>query len=197
MVVTKRAPRQHLGRRERPPRDAPRPRPADRDAAAPGLPPRLGGLRARAVAARPLPDLRGVARPGGDPRPRRRAASPVRALWRRLGDRVAPLPLLWQARPRAARVPRIRGPPRAREDRRLRQLPRVLKTITTFDPIRPEEVVLQDLATAALDVAAVERGYRPPDPRGPLVVRIVAPPSGLRGLVAGGVSGREQADEGE
>ena len=57
--------------------------------------------------------------------------------------------------------------------------------------------MLQDLATAALDVAAVERGYRPPDPRGPLVVRIVAPPSGLRGLVAGGVSGREQADEGE
>ena len=49
-----------------------------------------------------------------------------------------------------------------------------LKTITTFGPIPAEQVVLQDLATVALDVAAVERGYRPPTPRRPLAVRIVA-----------------------
>jgi FdhE protein len=61
-----------------------------------------------------------------------------------------------------------------------------LKTITTFGPIRPQDVVLEDLATVVLDVVAVERGYRPPDPRGPLAVRIVARPSGLRGLLARG-----------
>jgi FdhE protein len=59
-----------------------------------------------------------------------------------------------------------------------------LKTITTFAPIRPEQVVLQDLATVVLDVAAVERGYRPPSLRGPLAVRIVARRSGLRALLS-------------
>jgi FdhE protein len=57
-----------------------------------------------------------------------------------------------------------------------------LKTITTFAPIRPEQVVLHDLATVVLDVAAVERGYRPPSLRGPLAVRIVVRRSGLRAL---------------
>jgi FdhE protein len=47
-----------------------------------------------------------------------------------------------------------------------------LKTTTTFAPIAPEQVVLQDLATVVLDVAAVERGYRPPKVRGPVAVRI-------------------------
>lgn len=60
-----------------------------------------------------------------------------------------------------------------------------LKTITTFAPVRPEQVVLQDLATVVLDVAAVERGYRPPSLRRPLAVSIVARPSGLRGLLSG------------
>jgi len=59
-----------------------------------------------------------------------------------------------------------------------------LKTSTTFAPIRPEQVVLQDLATVGLDVAAIERGYRPPDPRDPLAVRIVARRSGLRALLS-------------
>jgi FdhE protein len=59
-----------------------------------------------------------------------------------------------------------------------------LKTITTFAPIRPEQVVLHDLATVVLDVAAVERGYRPPSLRGPLAVRIVARRSGLRALLS-------------
>jgi len=59
-----------------------------------------------------------------------------------------------------------------------------LKTLTTFDPIRPEQVVLHDLATVVLDVAAVERGYRPPRHRSPLAVRIVARRSGLRALLS-------------
>jgi FdhE protein len=59
-----------------------------------------------------------------------------------------------------------------------------LKTITTFDPIRPEQVVLQDLATVVLDVAAVERGYRPPSLRRPIAVTIIARRSGLRALLS-------------
>jgi FdhE protein len=59
-----------------------------------------------------------------------------------------------------------------------------LKTITTFAPIRPEQVVLQDLATLVLDVAAVARGYRPPSPRRPPAVSIVARRSGLRALLS-------------
>jgi len=47
-----------------------------------------------------------------------------------------------------------------------------LKTITTLVPIPPGQVVLQDLATAVLDVAALERGYRPPRSRGAVAVRI-------------------------
>jgi len=59
-----------------------------------------------------------------------------------------------------------------------------LKTITTFGPIPAEQVVLQDLATVGLDVAAVERGYRPPSPRDPLAVSIVARRSRLRALLS-------------
>ena len=59
-----------------------------------------------------------------------------------------------------------------------------LKTITPFTPIPAEQVVLQDLATVGLDVAAVERGYRPPSPRDPLAVSIVARRSGLRARLA-------------
>ena len=59
-----------------------------------------------------------------------------------------------------------------------------VKTVMTLAPVPPEQVVLQDLATAALDVAAVERGYRPPSLRGPLAVRIVAQRSGLRALLS-------------
>src|SRR3989442_383371 len=36
------------------------------------------------------------------------------------------------------------------------------KTITTLAPIPPAHVVLQDLATLVLDVAALEKGYRRP-----------------------------------
>lgn len=49
-----------------------------------------------------------------------------------------------------------------------------IKTTMTFAPIPPERVLLQDLATVVLDVAAVERGYRPPNSRGPVPVQIVA-----------------------
>ena len=59
-----------------------------------------------------------------------------------------------------------------------------LKTIRTFGPIPAEQVVLQDLATVGLDVAAVERGYRPPSPRDPLAVSIVARRSRLRALLS-------------
>jgi hypothetical protein len=45
-------------------------------------------------------------------------------------------------------------------------------------------VVLHDLATVVLDVAAVERGYRPPSPRSPLAVSIVARRSGLLALLS-------------
>ena len=41
-----------------------------------------------------------------------------------------------------------------------------VKTMTTLSPIRPEHVVLQDLATVVLDVAALERGYRRPAAKG-------------------------------
>ena len=54
----------------------------------------------------------------------------------------------------------------------------------TFVPIAPEQVVMQDLATVVLDVAAVERGYRPPKSRGPVAVQIVAGRSGFRALLA-------------
>jgi FdhE protein len=59
-----------------------------------------------------------------------------------------------------------------------------LKTITTFAPIRPEQVVLQDLATVVLDVAAVARGYLPPSPRRPPAVSIIARRSSLRALLS-------------
>ena len=51
-----------------------------------------------------------------------------------------------------------------------------LKTITTLAPIPSEHVVLQDLATLVLDVAALEKGYRRPNSRGPLAVNVVARP---------------------
>lgn len=58
------------------------------------------------------------------------------------------------------------------------------KTVTTLDPIPPEHVVLQDLATLVLDVAALERGYRRAATRGcPVAVHAVARPSRLRALL--------------
>jgi FdhE protein len=59
-----------------------------------------------------------------------------------------------------------------------------LKTVTTFAAIQPEQLILQDLATVVLDVAALERGYRRPSPRGALAVRIVARHSGLRAMLS-------------
>ncbi len=53
-----------------------------------------------------------------------------------------------------------------------------LKTLTTLTPIPPEHVVLKDLATLVLDVAAVEHGYCRPAAKGrEMAVRIVAPRS--------------------
>ena len=56
------------------------------------------------------------------------------------------------------------------------------KTITTLAPIPPAHVVLQDLATLVLDVAALEKGYRRPSAR-PLAINVVAQPRRLRALL--------------
>ena len=59
-----------------------------------------------------------------------------------------------------------------------------VKTMTTHSAIRPEHVVLQDLATLVLDIAALERGYRRPAAKGHQVaVSVVAEPSRLRDLL--------------
>jgi FdhE protein len=60
---------------------------------------------------------------------------------------------------------------------------RYLKTITTFAPMRPEHVMLHDLATLVLDVAVLEHGYKPPGGRAPLTVTILPEPSRLRALL--------------
>ena len=59
-----------------------------------------------------------------------------------------------------------------------------IKTTMTFAPIPPEQIVLQDLDTVVLDVAAVERGYRLPQSRGPVATHIVAGRSGLRAFLS-------------
>jgi FdhE protein len=56
-----------------------------------------------------------------------------------------------------------------------------VKTVTALVPIRPEDVFLHDLATLVLDVIALERGYRRPDPKG-REVEVIARPSRLRTL---------------
>ncbi len=59
-----------------------------------------------------------------------------------------------------------------------------VKTITTLAPMRPEHVVVEDLATLVLDVAALERGYRRPAARGhEVAVSVVAEPSRLLDLL--------------
>jgi FdhE protein len=59
-----------------------------------------------------------------------------------------------------------------------------VKTVTTFTPVEPDHVVLQDLATLVLDVAALERDYRRPAAKGrEVVVAVVAEPSRLRDLL--------------
>lgn len=59
-----------------------------------------------------------------------------------------------------------------------------VKTMTTINPIRPELVVLQDLATVVLDVAALERGYRRPAVKGhDVAVGVIAASSRLRNLL--------------
>lgn len=60
-----------------------------------------------------------------------------------------------------------------------------VKTITTLTAIRPDDVLLQDLATLALDMAALERDYRRPAAKGCAVtVGVVAEPWRLRGLLS-------------
>ena len=59
-----------------------------------------------------------------------------------------------------------------------------VKTMTTLSAIRPEHVVLQDLATVVLDMAALERGYRRPAAQGhEVAVSVVAESSRLRDLL--------------
>lgn len=59
-----------------------------------------------------------------------------------------------------------------------------VKTITTLTPIRPEHVVLQDLATLVLDVTALDRNYSRPAATGhELAVSVVARRSRLRDLL--------------
>ena len=56
-----------------------------------------------------------------------------------------------------------------------------VKTMTTLREIRPEHVVLQDLATVVLDIAALERGYRRPAAKGhEVAVSVVVEPSRWR-----------------
>ena len=59
-----------------------------------------------------------------------------------------------------------------------------VKTMTTLSAIRPEHVVLQDLATLVLDIAALERGYRRPAAKGhEAAVSVVAESSRLHDLL--------------
>ena len=59
-----------------------------------------------------------------------------------------------------------------------------VKTMTTLSAIRPEHVVLRDLATVVLDIAALERGYRRPAAKGhEVAVSVVAESSRLRDLL--------------
>jgi len=59
-----------------------------------------------------------------------------------------------------------------------------VKTMTTLRAIRPEHVVLQDLATVVLDIAALERGYRRPAAKGhEVAVSVVAESSRLHDLL--------------
>jgi len=59
-----------------------------------------------------------------------------------------------------------------------------VKTITTLTPIPPRDVVVFDLATLVLDLAALERGYcRPATRRRGVAVNVVAEPSWLRDLI--------------
>ena len=59
-----------------------------------------------------------------------------------------------------------------------------LKTFTTSTSIRPRDVLLEDLATLALDMAALERDYRRPAATGCAVaVGVVAEPWRLRDLL--------------
>jgi FdhE protein len=54
-----------------------------------------------------------------------------------------------------------------------------VKAVTSLAPIRPDDVILQDLATLVLDVVALKRGYgRPAAKRRP--VEVVSRPSWLR-----------------
>ena len=61
---------------------------------------------------------------------------------------------------------------------------RYVKTLTTLTPIPPHDVVLHDLATLVLDVAALERDYfRPPPAPHSVDVRIVRPRTRLGGFL--------------
>ena len=60
-----------------------------------------------------------------------------------------------------------------------------VKTITTLTAIRPDDVLLHDLATLPLDMAALERDYRRPAAKGSAVaVGVVAEPWRLRDLLS-------------
>src|SRR2546425_12659635 len=61
-----------------------------------------------------------------------------------------------------------------------------VKTITTLTAIRPDDVLLHDLATLPLDMAALERDYRRPAARGSAVAVgvVAAEPWRLRDLLS-------------
>src|SRR5262245_37486326 len=58
-----------------------------------------------------------------------------------------------------------------------------IKTIATSAPIRPHDVVLHDMGTLALDMAALERDYVRPAPARRVELRVVAKASRLRDLL--------------
>jgi FdhE protein len=54
-----------------------------------------------------------------------------------------------------------------------------LKSLATFAPLAPDEIVTRDLTTLELDVAALEQGYARPEERGfPLDLSVIAGPNG-------------------
>jgi FdhE protein len=59
-----------------------------------------------------------------------------------------------------------------------------LKTFTTLQGSPPDKVILDDLASVELDVAAVEQGYKRPQGAGYFLNVTVAENSGARGLFA-------------
>jgi FdhE protein len=58
-----------------------------------------------------------------------------------------------------------------------------VKTVTTLTPIRPDDVLLHDLATVVLDVAALEHDYRRPAMSHQMELKVIMQTSRLHDLL--------------